>query len=511
MLPEIVREAARRFGDAAAMVSSDGWSLSYAELDLASDEVAAALAERGVGAGDLVALVLPSTPEYVVAYMAAAKLGAVTAGVNPRYTAAERAAVLGVARARLVVCTADLAEGVPDDVDRLVVERARGAGELFAGTRISGAAPPALPDDPDRLVVVVFTSGTTGTPRGAMFSNRQLEAIARIDVPTWDDPEAWGGGSPMVAATQFAHIGFMTKLAWYLRTGSRQHLIERWRAPDVLAIIAEQRMTAIGGIAPQLAILLRDPGFDDHDLSSVKALVMGGALSSPELVREARERIGAAYSIRYSSTESGGLGTATAFDADDEEALHTVGRPRPGIDVEIRDPEGRPLPDGEVGEVCLRSPCAMLGYWHDEEATAAVLRDGWLHTGDLGSFDERGLLRLAGRAKEMFVRGGYNVFPLEVESILRDHPALADVAIIPRPDPVMGEVGVAVIALKAGEAAPDVAELRRFGRERLAAYKLPEDVLVLDALPHTPMHKIDRKALRRLIDAARPTDLPGPA
>ncbi len=235
---------------------------------------------------------------------------------------------------------------------------------------------------------------------------------------------------------------------------------------------------------------------------------MGGALSPPALVREARRRIGAAYSIRYSSTESGGVGTATAFDADDDEALFTVGRPRPGVDVEIRDEDGRPVERGAIGELCLRSPTQLLGYWRDPVATAATLRDGWVHTGDLGRIDEAGCVRLAGRAKEMFIRGGYNVYPLEVEGVLASHPDVIDVVVVPRPDPVMGEIGVAVVVPRQPERPVSLDELRRFGGERLSAHKLPEALRLVDALPLTPMQKVDRKVLaaRELDDHDDATD-----
>ena len=260
------------------------------------------LLEHGVAAGDVVALVGPSDIDYVVAYLAAAKIGAITAGVNPRYTPSERVAVLEVARPAIVVDAGD--------VGRL--ERA-------------GARPPALDPDPDRLVAIVFTSGTTGTPKGAMFGNRELLAIAHADIPNFDDEASWGAGGAMLASTAFAHIGSMTKMPWYLRLGTTTYLLDRWRAADVLDLISRHGMTNVGGVAPQVALLLREPTFDQFDLSSVRTIVMGGAFSPPALVDEARARFGAAYSIRYSSTESGGVGTATAFDADDEEALFTVG------------------------------------------------------------------------------------------------------------------------------------------------------------------------------------------
>ncbi|HEX8804607.1 MAG TPA: fatty acid--CoA ligase family protein, partial [Acidimicrobiales bacterium] len=269
----------------------------------------------------------------------------------------------------------------------------------------------------------------------------------------------------------------------------------RWRADDALRTIAEQRMPTIGGVAPQLALMVRSPEVARHEWDHVRTVVVGGAASPPALVDEVRRRFGAAYSIRYSSTESGGCGTGTAFDADDDEALHSVGRPRPGIEVAVRDDDGGPRSPGEVGELWLRSPTQMVGYWRDPEATAATVVDGWLRTGDLARIGEDGLVRLAGRRKEMFVRGGYNVYPAEVEAQLAAHPGVAEVAVVPRPDPVMGEVGVAVVAPRAGAPAPTLGEVRAFLTGRLAAYKHPEALRVVDALPLTPMQKVDRRAL----------------
>jgi acyl-CoA synthetase (AMP-forming)/AMP-acid ligase II len=455
VLDRVVPEAARRFGDHPALLAADGTPTSYRELDRASDEAAVGLARRGVGLGSVVALTLPSTPEYVVAYVALAKLGAVAAGVNPRLTDAERAVALDVIG--------------PDHVLEGGVER----------LRVRDEAPPALAADPERPVAIVLTSGTTGRPRGAEFRVRQIAAVTAADVG-----DAWGGGGPMVASTQFAHIGFMTKLAWYLRLGTTQVLVDRWRAGDVLDLVERHRVSSLGGVAPQIALMLRDPDFDRRDLSCVETIVVGAAPSPPALVREARERFGAAYSIRYSSTESGGVGTGTAFDAPDEEALYTVGRPRPPVELEIRD-----------GEVCLRSPTVMAGYWRDPAATAEALRDGWLHTGDLGSIDDAGCLRLVGRAKEMFIRGGYNVYPLEVEAVLSQHPAVAEVAVAPRPDEVMGEIGVAVVVPRDATLPPSLDDLRAFAADRLAAHKLPEALRLVAALPLTAMQKLDRRAL----------------
>jgi acyl-CoA synthetase (AMP-forming)/AMP-acid ligase II len=286
-------------------------------------------------------------------------------------------------------------------------------------------------------------------------------------------------------------VGFTTKLPWYLRTGTTTHILGRWRAADVLACVAEHRIPSIGGVAPQMALLLRED-LERWDLSCVSTIVMGGAASPPALVREARERFHAAYSIRYSSTESGACGTGTAFDADDDEALYTVGKPRGGIEIEIR----------EGDELWLRSPTMMAGYWRDPEATAHTLVDGWLRTGDLGAIDERGNLRLLGRSKEMYIRGGYNVYPVEVEAVLADHPLVREVVVVPRPDDVMGEIGVAVVVPIDPAVPPSLEDLRRHGEARLARYKLPEAVHVVDEIPLTPMQKVDRRALARALSSA---------
>jgi len=459
-LPDVVAEAARRFGDTEALATPQGWALTYAQLDAAADEVAVGLARRGVQEGDVVALVLPSGCEYAVAYVALARLGAITVGVNPVLAPVERANALDVVGPRMAITTAALAQGVPDDLVE-VIEPATSPDAVLATLRVPGAAPPTLSDDPDRPVAIVLTSGTTGRPKGAVFCGRQLDAVTRYDLGA-DGLERWGGGGPMLAGTQFAHVGFMTKFAWYVRIGATLELLDRWRAADVLDVVERTRMPVIGGVAPQVALLLRDPTFDARDLSAVQALVIGGAPSSPALVTEARARFGATYSIRYSSTESGGVGTGTAFDAPDAEALHTVGRPRPGMAIAIRDAEGRDLPAGEVGEVCIRSDAVMAGYWNDPVATAEALRDGWLHSGDLGVLDGTGCLALVGRSKEMYIRGGYNVYPMEVEAVLGEHAGVREVAIVPRPDDVMGEVGVAVVVPTDPSAPPTIDELRAF-------------------------------------------------
>lgn len=502
MLARTVTEAARRFGDRSAVVAASGRALGYRELDQLSDECAAGLRRRGVGEGHVVALVLPPCPEHFVLVAAVAKVGAAAAAVNHRLTAAERAAVLGAALPDLTLAAPDLdpGPGTPGQV-QVVVPAAAGE-EPLRGLRAEGAAPAAVEEDPDRPVAIVFTSGTTGLPRGAVFGGRQLEFICEVDTAgAWGDPAA--PAVHALAGTSLAHLGPTTKLPGTLRRGVTTHLVDRWKAADALDLTARHRMPAVAGIPTQVALMARDPSIGSVDLSCVRSVVMGGGPATPDLVRGARDAFAAPVSVRYACTEAG-VGVGTAPTDPDEDAEVSVGRPHPGVELTVRDPDGRPLPDGQVGEVCLRSPAVMSGYHRDPVSTAAAFwGDGAVRTGDLGRLDDRGRLRLAGRLGERYVRGGENVHPFEVESVLADHPGVAEVAVVGRPDPVMGEVGVAFVVANAGSPAPDREELARFAGDRLAPFKLPAEVVAVDALPLTAMDKVDRRRLHDLVRTER--------
>jgi acyl-CoA synthetase (AMP-forming)/AMP-acid ligase II len=495
MLARVVDEAAERFGDATAYLGEH--PVSYRLLSAASDRIAVWLLRKGVSEGDVVALALPPSVEYVILYLAAAKIGAITAGVNTRLTAVERHEVLRRADPALVVHS-DNGDGPRSELTAEPslhrVEIAAQPDDVLRSERHDAGtegAPP-LPDDPERPVAIVFTSGTTGMPKGAVFGGRQLTFITETDTGG-----RWGGGNRQLAGTSFAHVGPMTKLPGTLMRGGTTVLVPRWTAQVALELTEQHRISTVAGIPTQVALMLRHPEFDRFDLSSVRAIVMGGGPATPALVREARERFGAPLAVRYSCTETG-VGVGTAFDAPPEDAEVSVGRPHAGVGLTIVDEQLLPVNDGVVGEVCLRSPATMAGYWGDPTATAeAFTPTGAVRTGDLGWIDDRGRLRLAGRRTEMYVRGGYNVHPVEVEALLAEHPAVADVAVVPRLDEVMGEVGVAVVVPARATEPPTLDELRSFAGERLARHKLPEALVVVDALPLTAMEKVDRRKLAR--------------
>jgi acyl-CoA synthetase (AMP-forming)/AMP-acid ligase II len=493
MLAATAREAAQRFGDRTAYVTEAGWTLSYRELDRCSDEIAAGLAQRGVAPGDVVALILPPGPEYLLAYLANAKIGAITAGVNDRLSPREQSAVLDVARPVLTITTA---ANAPSDRDMLAIEPASSLDGVLRELRDAGAARevPAHASTPDDPVAIIFTSGTTGTPKGALYCNRQLTFITQTDVG-----DSWDSGGRSYNGTSFAHLGFMTKLPGNLRRGGTTFLMTRWRAGDALALIEREKMTSVAGVPTQLALMLRHPDFARFELSSVRFIIAGGGPVTPGLADEARRRFNAKLATRYSCTEAG-IGLGTGFDDPDEDAVESVGRPHASVDLALRDAEGGDVAAHDVGEVCLRSPAVMSGYWHDDNATAnAFTADGYVRTGDLGWVDERGRLRLVGRTKEMYVRGGYNVYPVEVEALLSTHPDVAAVAVVPRTDGVMGEIGVAVVVARDPARPPSLDGLRAHAASQLAAYKLPEALCVVDALPLTAMEKLDRRALAQQV------------
>ena len=265
MLAQVVEEAANRFGDTAAFAAPDGTVTSYAELHARACAVAAGLSAQGVGEGDVVALRTASDLGYVLAYLGAARIGAITAGINPKLAVAEQDTLVAMVDPTLVI------------TDRSEVE----------ALERSGASTPApLEPRSDRDVAIVFTSGTTGLPKGAVFTEKQLTAITEIDVQS-----RWGGGGHMIASTQFAHVGFMTKLPWYLRLGSTIHMLGKWTAGGVLQLVHEHRIASIGGVAPQIALMVRAPEAKELDFECVKTIVMGGGASSPRLPKGATNKV----------------------------------------------------------------------------------------------------------------------------------------------------------------------------------------------------------------------------
>jgi len=372
----------------------------------------------------------------------------------------------------------------------------------------AGGPPPSTwpelhPSDP---VAVVWTSGTTGLPKGAVFDHDNLRAVADgTDVLS-------DAGDRRLSPLPFAHVGSMTRVWDEAANGVTTVITPTpWKAADAVAVMAAERITVAQGVPTQWALVLARPELADADLTPLRIAGTGASRVPAELVAAMREALGVPVVVRYTSTEAS-LGTGTVPGDPDEAVATSVGCPVPGVALVVADDEGAPVPAGEVGRVRLRSAAVMRGYWGgpptgpgaaglvlDRQATDAVLADdGWLTTGDFGYLDDDGRLHLVGRANEMYIRGGYNVYPAEVEGALGDVPGVEQVAVVGLPDPVLGEVGVAfVVPVTGGDPDPEelLAGLRSTAKATLADYKAPDRVVVLDRLPLTSMMKVDKRAL----------------
>jgi acyl-CoA synthetase (AMP-forming)/AMP-acid ligase II len=510
---EVLRAAATINADIEAYVepataTAPRRSLTFAQWDRAADGVAGLFAGHGVTRGTVVSLLLPSSIDYVVCYAAAARLGAVTSGINLRLGAAEARSILERTHPTVTVVD-DGAATVPGPAGRVLsLAAVRGA--------MDGPPPASWPEmvrtDP---VAVVWTSGTTGLPKGAVFDHASLAAVAE-GTDVLSEP-----GDRRLSPLPFAHVGSMTRPWDEIANGVTTVITPTpWRAGDAVRIMAEERITVGQGVPTQWALVLDHPDLDAAHVASLRIAGTGASRVPSELIAAMRDRLGVPVVVRYTSTEAS-LGTGTVPGDPDDVVATTVGRPVPGVTMAIADEHGRTVPAGEVGRVRLSSAAVMRGYWggpltgpgaegvaYDREATRAVLdEDGWLTTGDFGFTDPDGCLHLVGRANELYIRGGYNVYPAEVEGVLGAHPDVAQVAVVGAPDPVLGEIGVAFVVPnddRVGDR-PDLLEaLRALARSSLADYKAPDRLVVTDSLPLTSMMKVDKRSLAdRAVQAAR--------
>lgn len=465
---------------------------TYGWLDRAADGFAATLLDHGVAPGDVVVLLLPSSIKFAVCYVGAMRIGAITSAVNLRLGPSEQASILSRTEPKVTV-VGDGAS-VPVGVDPGYVMPVTALKDAFA------ADPPVrLPKlratDP---TCIVWTSGTTGAPKGAVYDHERQAAISHnIGELTVD-------GDRRLSVLPFPHVGYMTRV--WDEVVHRTTVVlagEPWSAAESLRLIREEGITMATGVPTQWQLVLEHPDLAITDFSGLRVAGLGAAAIPPELVRRMRETLGCPVLTRYTSTEAG-VTTSTRIGDPDEVVANTVGRPAPDVEVRIATPDGQELGVDEVGEVLSRSPAMMNGYWRDPELTATVVdADGWLHTGDLGFLDPDGNLRIVGRLKEMYIRGGYNVYPSEVEAVLAEHPAVSRAAVVGLPDSMLGEVGVAFLVPADGiDATTDLSldSVREWCRSHIADYKAPDRVVLIDELPMTSMLKIDKAALSALAE-----------
>ncbi|HEX5878362.1 MAG TPA: AMP-binding protein [Actinomycetota bacterium] len=494
-LPRFLLEHARDLGDKPALVDGPtGRTLSYRQLAAGVERVAAGLAARGFGHGDVLAVSSPNLPEYALAVYGAMAAGGAVTGANPLLTADELAGQLADSGASVLVTVPPFLQTAREAAARAGVRELMVFGEAdgatpFASLLGTGEPPPAVAIDPIRdLAVLPYSSGTTGLPKGVELTHANLVANVR-------QTQAALGFTPddvVVAVAPFFHaIGLNLILPCSLRAGATVVTMSRFDFAGFLEIVQGHRATCTVVVPPVVLALASHPLVDRYDLSSLRFLGCGGAPLGADVEQRCAERLGCLVAQGFGMTE----GSATFAIAPLEAPRPgSVGRLLPGTEGRIVDPEhGTDLGPGRTGELWLRGPQVMRGYRHNAEATAATVDgDGWLHTGDLCYVDADGYLFVVDRLKELIKYKGYQVPPAELEHLLTAHPAVADAAVVPRPDPQAGEVPVAHIALR-GEATAE--ELLAWVAERVAPYKRLRAVRFTDQVPRSPSGKLLRRVL----------------
>ncbi|HEX5586013.1 MAG TPA: long-chain fatty acid--CoA ligase [Acidimicrobiia bacterium] len=503
---QMLVQAAQRTPQRPAVTWGDR-TITYAELDRRTNALAHGLADRGVRQGDRVGVLMRNRTELLEAMYACFKAGYCLVPLNSRFTADDVAYHVADSGAAAVITDPEGIDVVgAAGLDGVVVVAAgEGYEELVASSDPASAVAPV---DRDDLAWLFYTSGTTGRPKGAMLTHGNLAFVTAswlADLTPMDEHGVTLHAAPLSHGAGFHALATTARGA--------HHVIPAATSFDpagVLALLADEGVTNTWMVPTQIVMLVDALGDTRPDLPALEQIVYGGAPFAPAELRRAVEALGPVLVQLFGQGETPMTATmlpaadhAAALAGDRPERLASAGFARPGMDVRVLDDDGRELPVGEVGEACVRGPAVMLGYWNRPEASAEALHDGWLHTGDLGRFDEHGYLYLLDRAKDLIISGGSNVYAVEVEAALADHPAVREVAVIGLPDRTWGEVVTAVVVSDDG---PDVeAALTEHCAVSLAGYKRPRRYRFVDSLPRNAYGKVLKRDLRATLAEGEPT------
>ena len=497
--------------------------LTYGEHNALVRRVAASFTELGVGHGDRVAILSANNVEWVVLWWATAAVGAVAVPLNAWWKADELEFGLRDSGAKLLFCDPKRWDSVRDRVDALpdlehvfVMDMHERDGVARPGVELLGDDPGTLPSadvHEDDLFAILYTSGTTGRPKGATLTHRQaLANLQNIFCLGVANASRGGEAAPelssnvqsaaLLVVPLFHVTGCLSTMMLSYATGAKLVLMPPGRFdPDAaMATIEREQVTSFGGVPTIMWRIVESPNFEEYDLSTVQRVSYGGAPAAPELVQRIHERfpkVRKTLATAYGLTETASVATSNTGD-DYQRHPDSVGRPAPTVEIEVVDADGTPVPTGATGEIWLRGPTIMRrGYWNRPDATAeAMTPEGWFRSGDIGRFDDDGFLYLVDRAKDMIIRGGENVYCVEVEEALFEHPDVVDAAVVGVPHKVLGEEVKAVVQLKPGSTA-GADELRAHCAARLANFKVPEYVeLREEPLPRNPAGKVLKNLLR---------------
>lgn len=467
-------------------------SWTYEDVRHHSAGFANRLRTAGVAPGDRVLLVLPTAPEFVFVYYGILAHGAIAVTVNTLCTESELTYFAEDAGCSLIIAWHETSDAAQAAAAAAGIDCWRVSPGEFAGGEPAATPATATAREDDEPAVLLYTSGTTGKPKGAILTHGNIAAAARsfCDALGLDSTERLGTALPL-----FHVFGQVAVLATAVRAGCSLSLLRPFSGHGLLEQTEAHRLTILSGVPTMwIEMLHAATGTRTPDLPDLRLIRSGGASLPAEVAREFEQRFGVTLLDGYGLSETTAAGT---YCAPERPRRHgSVGQALPGVRVTLFDESGGPVPAGDVGEVAVSGPTVMRGYWNRPDVNASVMRGEWFLTGDLGRMDADGHLWIVDRKKDLVIRGGYNVYPREIEEVLYEHPAVREAAVVGVPDQRLGEEVAAVVALRAG-AEFDIRTLRAWLEERLAAYKVPRLYSVVDQLPKGPTGKILKRAIDR--------------
>lgn len=501
---------ASKYPDRCAIIfGKERWT--YAEYESIVNRFVGAFASIGIGRDDRVAVFHTNCPEHLFSLFASAKLGAIYSPLNCRLKGKELSHVLTDCEPKIVLVGKRYAEqvtAITRDIETtkltLVIDALPGEpGALHDFLAGADASAPATDVPEDATALLMYTSGTTGAHKGVMHSHANLIQRCEGRATPFDDISLEKVGLLAVPVFHVTGVQAMIKTA---ATGGALVIMPQFKVDDFLHIVEAEGVMMAVVVPTMLERIIEHPDLKKYNLDSLRIIAYGGSPISPNLIRKAMHTLPCMFTQGYGLTEAGVTWLGPQEHSLDvppgrRDPLESVGRAVPGLEVAIIDADGKRLPPGEPGEIIIRGAGVMQGYWRREEETASAFRDGWFHTGDTGYFDEEGFLFISGRKKDIVIRGGENIAPIEVENVLASHPAVADAAVFGIPDEKWGEiVGAAVVLRTSGQATAE--ELIEYCRQRMASYKKPERIFFVDALPRNAAGKVVKTELKKACGSA---------
>ena len=509
-IPTVVRENAERFADYAATIDGPR-TTSWRELDLASNRVANGLLDLGIGSGSRVAFVGKNSGQWFEVLFGATKVGAVLVPVNWRLAGPEIEYLLNDSESTVVFVDAEFIDtidsirlrGALPKVGTIIAMQPDADDDPYANWLATKAdGDPQLDSNANAAAVQLYTSGTTGRPKGALISHAYLFENFRLMPTVRSQFWKWEPTDSAIVTAPLFHIGGINWAFIGAVQGCSLIVMRDFDPKLMMELTNAHSVPALPLVTPMLQIFLNTPGVEDVDFSNVKHVVYGSAPIPPTLLQRAIDVMGCDFVQMYGATESTII---TVLDADDHQLpavpqMQSVGKPLAEVELAVVDRDDVAVPTGEIGEIVIKSPVILSGYWHLPDATAEAFRGGWFHTGDAGCLDEAGYVYLKDRVKDTIISGGENVYPAEVENALYEHPSVKEVAVVGVPDDRWGEVPKAYVVIEDGtDFNPN--DLRAFATERLAKFKVPRDFAAVESLPRNAAGKVLRRELREPVEA----------